>query len=341
LAFLLVGAGLHTTQTAGLALTTDLVPVESQARVVGLMYVMLLLGTIVSALIFGAFLRDFSPARLIQVIQGAAVATMVFNTLALWKQETRRPVRFNTQPKVQSMSFGEAWHGHLEGGGARLRLVAIALGTLAFGMQDVLLEPYGGQVLRMGVGETTWLTATMAAGGLLGFGLASAILNRGADPARMAMMGAVAGIPAFTAVILSGTILSIPIFASGTLLIGFGAGIFSHGTLTMTMKFASKDQAGLALGAWGAVQATAAGIAVALGGLLRDLVGALAVQGWFGQALAQSAFGYAFVYFLEILLLIATVTVMRRLIDTKVVSFPRASHGENLGVATEVGVPGP
>jgi BCD family chlorophyll transporter-like MFS transporter len=341
IAFLLVGAGLHTTQTAGLALTTDLVPVESQARVVGLMYVMLLLGTIVSALIFGAFLRDFSPARLIQVIQGAAVATMIFNTLALWKQETRRPVRFNTQPEVQSMSFGEAWQGHLEGGGARLRLVAIALGTLAFGMQDVLLEPYGGQVLHMGVGETTWLTATMAAGGLFGFGLASAILNRGADPARMAMMGAVAGIPAFTAVILAGTNLSIPIFASGTLLIGFGAGVFSHGTLTMTMKHASKDQAGLALGAWGAVQATAAGIAVALGGLLRDLVGALAGQGWFGQALAQSAFGYAFVYFLEILLLVATVTVMRRLIDTKVVSFPRASHGENLGVATEVGVPGP
>jgi BCD family chlorophyll transporter-like MFS transporter len=340
-AFLLVGAGLHTTQTAGLALTTDLVPVESHAKVVGLMFVMLLLGTIISALIFGAFLRDFSPARLIQVIQGAAVATLIFNTLALWKQETRRPVRFNTQPEEQSLSFGEAWKIHLEGGGAGPRLVAIALGALAFGMQDVLIEPYGGQVLGMGVGETTWLTATMAAGGLFGFGLASAILNRGADPARMAMMGAAAGIPAFTAVILSGTILSIPIFACGTLLIGFGAGVFSHGTLTMTMKYAPKDQAGLALGAWGAVQATAAGVAVALGGLLRDLVGAVAMNGWFGHALAKSAFGYTFVYFLEILLLIATVIVMRRLIDAKVVSFPRARHGENLGVATEIGVPGP
>ena len=93
LAFLLVGAGLHTTQTAGLALVTDLAPVESQPRVVGLMYVMLLLGTIVSALVFGAFLHDFSPGRLVQVIQGAAVATMVLNTVALWKQETRRPAR--------------------------------------------------------------------------------------------------------------------------------------------------------------------------------------------------------------------------------------------------------
>jgi BCD family chlorophyll transporter-like MFS transporter len=117
--------------------------------------------------------------------------------------------------------------------------------------------------------------------------------------------------------------------------------LFSHGTLTMTMKYAPKDQAGLALGAWGAVQATAAGVAVALGGLTRDVVGALAVKGWFGHALAQSAFGYAFVYLLEIMLLIATVATMRRLIDSKVVSFPRARHGENLGVTAEVGVPGP
>jgi MFS transporter, BCD family, chlorophyll transporter len=47
-AFLLVGAGLHMTQTVGLALATDLVPPESQPKVVGLMYVMLLAGMIAS-----------------------------------------------------------------------------------------------------------------------------------------------------------------------------------------------------------------------------------------------------------------------------------------------------
>ncbi|MDP5071258.1 MAG: PucC family protein, partial [Congregibacter sp.] len=39
--FLLVGAGIHTVQTAGLALATDLTPEESHPKVVGLMYVML------------------------------------------------------------------------------------------------------------------------------------------------------------------------------------------------------------------------------------------------------------------------------------------------------------
>src|SRR5207344_1416064 len=48
LAFLLVGAGLQTTQTAGLALATDLAPAEARPRVVALMYVMLLIGMIAS-----------------------------------------------------------------------------------------------------------------------------------------------------------------------------------------------------------------------------------------------------------------------------------------------------
>ncbi|MEI8145707.1 MAG: PucC family protein, partial [Alphaproteobacteria bacterium] len=42
LAFLVTGVGLHTTQTAGLALATDLAPKDSRPRVVALLYVMLL-----------------------------------------------------------------------------------------------------------------------------------------------------------------------------------------------------------------------------------------------------------------------------------------------------------
>ncbi len=307
LAFLLVGAGLHTTQTAGLALATDLAPQHAHPRVVGLMYVMLLAGSIVSAVIFGAMLAEFSPGRLVQVIQGAAVATMVLNSVALWKQETRDPRRFGrqTQP-MQRPSFSQAWRCYIEGEGARRRLLAIAAGTMAFGMQDVLLEPYGGQVLGMSVGATTWLSAALAGGGLIGFSIASAVLGRGADPARMARTGAAIGIPAFCAVRLAATTASVPLFVAGVFLIGLSGGLFGHGTLTLTMNHAPREQAGLALGAWGAVQATAAGAAVALGGVLRDLLSWL--------VFTEPAPSYAAVYTVELLLLVATIVVMGRLV---------------------------
>jgi BCD family chlorophyll transporter-like MFS transporter len=305
-AFLLVGAGLHTTQTAGLALATDLAPVESHPRVVGLMYVMLLAGTIVSALVFGAFLHDFTAGRLIQVIQASAIVTLVLNIVAMWKQELRNPRRF--AQRRAAPSFAEAWREYLASdAGARRRLTAIALGTMAFAMQDVLLEPYGGRVLGMGVGATTWLTAALALGGLVGFAWASRALGRGADPAHMAKLGALTGIPAFAALLLAATIESIPLFTLGVVAIGLGGGVFGHGTLTLTMNRAPREQTGLALGAWGAVQATAAGAAVAAGGILASVVGALAQSGALGAALNGPATGYAFVYALEIVLLAATV----------------------------------
>jgi BCD family chlorophyll transporter-like MFS transporter len=312
LAFLLVGAGLHTIQTVGLALATDLAPVESRPKVVGLMYVMLLFGMIVSALVFGALLVDFTPGRLVQVIQGSAIATILLNVVALWKQESRRPR--NARQNEPESTFRDSWNSFCHGGNAIRRLVSVGLGTMAFSMEDVLLEPYGGQVLQLTVGATTKLTATLAVGGLLGFGLASRVLSRGADPYRMASYGAMVGLPAFLAVILAAPFSAPVLFALGTLLIGFGAGIFGHGTLTATMNLAPKDQTGLALGAWGAVQASAAGVAVALGGIIRDVVAGLASNGALGPALNNPATGYTVVYSIEIVLLCATLFAMFPLI---------------------------
>ena len=306
LAFLLVGIGVHTTQTVGLALATDLASRESQPKVVALMYTMLLFGTIVSAIVFGILLADFSPGRLIQVIQGVAVATIVLNGIALWKMEPRGNA---SKPVQRQPTFQESWDIYINGRHAMRRLVAVGLGTMAFSMEDVLLEPYGGQILHLTVGDTTKLTAALAVGGLFGFGLASRILSRGFDPFRMAAYGALIGIPAFIAVIAAAPSSSVLLFGAGTLLIGFGAGLFGHGTLTATMNFAPQDQTGLALGAWGAVQASAAGVAIALGGIIRDGVASAVPQDSLGAVA-----GYVSVYSLEIGLLLATLLTMARLV---------------------------
>lgn len=307
IAFLLVGAGLHITQTVGLALATDLTPPEKQPNVVGLMYVAMLFGSIISALIFGALLYHFSPGRLVQVIQGAGVATLVLNGIAVWKQEARGTAkpRHTAQPDP---TFQESWSHFIAGDKALGRLVAVGLGTLAFSMQDVMLEPYGGQVLDLPVSRTTLLTAAMAGGGLVGFSLASYVLSRGFEAFRMAAIGGWVGVPAFLMIILSGY-LDLPwAFVVGTLFIGFGAGLFGHGTLTATMNHAPDDQRGLALGAWGAVQATAAGIGVAAGGVIRDTVATLTP----GNVIMP----YVAVYMLEVILLLVAIVAMIRIIQS-------------------------
>ncbi len=319
LAFLMVGAGLHTTQTVGLALATDLAPTESQPRVVALLCVMLLVGMVGSAVAFGLLLANFSEIRLIQVIQGAAVATMALNAVALWKQEPRNPSR--TANDVPRPSFGASWRAFNAQPQSTRRLVAVGLGTVGFSMQDILLEPYGGQILHLPVGTTTGLTALLAVGGLVGLACAARLLERGLDPYRVAAVGALAGLGAFAAVVFAAPLQSAVLFGVGTSLIGLGGGFFAHGTLTAAMRLAQAGQTGLAIGTWGAVQASAAGTAIALGGLLRDGVAALATEGVFGSTLDGPATGYATVYTIEIALLFATLIAIGPLVRSAMPRF--------------------
>ena len=212
--------------------------------------------------------------------------------------------RIPTAQKIKNESFQESWQRFSHGGQAIRRLIAVGLGTIAFSMEDILLEPYGGEVLHLSVGATTALTATLAMGGLFGFGLASKVLSKGFDPFRMAIWGAMVGIPGFLSVIYSGSIDSGWLFASGIFLIGFGGGLFGHGTLTATMNLAPQGQSGLALGAWGAVQATAAGAAIAVGGVIRDVI----------DAVYQAPSGYDVVYSIEVGMLLVTIMTMMPLL---------------------------
>lgn len=313
LSFLMTGAGMHVTQTAGLALATDLASDDKRHRVVALLYVMLLVGTMLAAFTIGNLLADFSATKLVQVIQGAAVLTMVLNVAALWKQEPRNRAR--AAAAIAEPSFAEIWTSFTAQPNAKRLLYAIGMGAMAFAMQDALLEPYGGQILGLSVGSTTALTGGWAIGALIAFAYSARRLAAGADPLRLAGIGAVAGIAAFLMTLFAAPLMSVPLLCAGAVAIGFGTGLFSAGTMIAAMALARAESAGLALGAWGAVQASCAGLGIAFGGLMRDGVAHLALREGLGQTLADRATGYGSVYCLEIVLLMVTLVVLGPIIS--------------------------
>jgi BCD family chlorophyll transporter-like MFS transporter len=307
LAFLLVGAGMHTVQTAGLALATDIAPRETRPRVVALLYVMLLGGMALSSLIFGLLLAEFSQLRLVQVIQGAALLTMALNIVALWKQEAR-----HTAPaeELTETGFRSSWQDFSQQPGVKRLLAATGVGCAAFAMQDVLLEPYGGEVLGMSVSGTTLLTAIFATGSIIGFALPARWLARHKEPHRVAATGALIGVAGFTLIVLSGVLGGRYLFVPAVGLIGIGGGLYSVCTLICTMSVARSEGNGIALGAWGAVQATSIGIAVALGGVARDLTRFFGERGVLGPAIDNPAAGYEIVYIAEIVLLFVALAII-------------------------------
>jgi len=331
LAFLMTGFGMHMTQTAGLALAADRATEETRPKVVALLYVMNLVGMAFAAIIIGALLRDYSALRLVQVVQGTAVVTLLLNLIALWKQEKVKPMT-KAQREEASPTFRDAWKDLASGGDAGRLLAVVFIGTMAFNMQDVLLEPYGGEILGLSVSATTLLTAMWAGGALVGFGFAARWLANGIDPYRMCARGILAGILAFCAVIFSAPIGSPALFYLGAALIGFGGGLFGVSTLTaaMTMPTTGNAGRGLALGAWGAAQATGAGLSIFIGGTIRDLVNHAAGNGTLGEALATPATGYSVVYHTEIGLLFLTLIVLGPLVRLRPITDGRSAK---LGLA--------
>jgi len=327
LAFLLVGAGMHTTQTAGLALAADLAPERVRPRVIALLYVMLLVGLLTGGLLLGTLLSDARPLRLIQVVQGTALATLLLNVIAAWKQEVRGPAT-HRDPSPRP-SFSAAWKSFSDRPGARRFLVAVGLGTAAFSMQDILLEPYGGEILHLGLGATSGLTALLATGTLIAFGLSARQLSRQADPYRLSALGAFIGLFAFAAVIFAAPTDSAALFCVGTFAVGVGGGLFSIGTLSAAMSLEQSHSRGLVLGAWGAAQATAAGLGIAIGGALRDITAMLAQSGTLGAVLTDPATGYAAVYQLEIGLLFVTLIALGPLVKIRQPE-PRQTHAFGL-----------
>lgn len=332
LAFIMAGVGLHMVQTAGLALAADRADEAQRPRVVALLYVMFLIGTAISALVIGALLTEFSDLRLIRVVQGAALLTLGLNLVALWKQEKLRPMTA-AELAAPRPNFGDAWRDLMTGGTAGRLLAVVALGALGFNMQDVLLEPYGGEVLGLSVAATTALTAVYAGGSLIGFGFAARWLGKGHDAFRLAGRGVIIGIGAFAAVVLAGPMASALLFFAGAAMIGLGSGLFFVSTLTAAMALPSESKdgrlgGGLVLGAWGAAQATAAGLSIAFGGSLRDAVAHLAA----GSALDTPAFGYTFVYHTEIALLFGNLIVLGPLVRTRLLT-EQSTPTQKIGLA--------
>jgi len=289
MAFLLVGAGLQTSQTAGLALATDQASEETRPRVVALMYTMLLVGAVFGSLVYSVLLSNFTPEYLVQTVQGTALVVLILNGFALWKQEPRNPARVAALKTQIRRPFREVWAEFIALPQARRFLWATALGTMAFNMQDIILEPYGGEILKLSVGATSALTA----------------------------YGALAGLPAFSAVIFAAPLEAGWLFRFGAFGVGYGGGLFAVGTLFTAMRMESA-YIGLALGAWGAVQSAAAGLSMFIGGALRDVVTTLSSQGALGPALTDPSVGYSMVYHVEMLLLFLTLIAVGPLVKRSI-----------------------
>lgn len=275
LIFLAYGIGVNIVETVYLALVSDITEPKQRGQVLAVLWIMLVLGTVVSSVIMGQLLVNYDHMRLIQVMQGSAVIFIALTFVALYNQERLKPngqVNSPIEPPRVRLSL---WASiRLLAGQRMMRnlFAVLFVATLAFAVHDVLLEPYGGQVLNMSVAATTQLTAFWGMAMLTAIALSGWLLWRGRSPVLLIGLGCLSGALGFAIVTYAGGAALVTPFHAGVWFIGMGRGLFIVGSIALIMSITDVNHAGLFLGLWGVSQALAQGFGTIGGGLMRDLV---------------------------------------------------------------------
>jgi len=305
LAFLLYGLGRNISHNTFQALVAERFDGAARSRAATLYEVATMVGMIMGAGMIKGALKVYDPARLVTVALGVAVAVFVLTLLGAIGQEKKAPVAQTAAEKAREVPFREALRDVvLADPQVRLFFGIVVLtfvGTLA---QDVLLEPFGGLVLNMAVGETTGLTQYWGIGVLLSMLVSALILLKAWGHMRVMRAGMLLSVLAFTGPIIAGFTGSVALFKGAVLVMGLGTGLAGAGMLSGTLAFTTRLRAGLLVGVWGVANMAGHALGSLMGGVTVDTV----------RALTGSAFAaYGTVFGLEMALLLAAFVLSLRL----------------------------
>jgi BCD family chlorophyll transporter-like MFS transporter len=276
LAFLLIGAGIAAAGTSLLVLLASRVAPKRRAAAASLVWIMMIAGFVVTTAAAGRLLDPYSPARLLAVSAGVCGLAFLLASVAVWGVEPSRraalpPSAVAPAAEPARPAFRDALRQVWAERDARRFAAFVFVSMLAYSAQDLIVEPFGGAVFALSLGETTRLASVQHAGVLLGMvavALAGSLRasNRGARLRRLTVGGCVGAAVAVLGLAGLGLIAEARPLAATCFAVGLGDGVFAAGAIASMMHLAGRDgeeRSGLRMGVWGAAQAVAFG----LGGL--------------------------------------------------------------------------
>lgn len=305
LSFLLYGLGRNLAHNTYQALITDRYDKQQRTRAVTFYEVATLLGAVMGAGFIGRALETYEPGRLVSVATGVAIAIFTLAVFAAINQEPRNPVTENAAERARQISFRKVLKDVVFSDKQVRILFTLVIftfvGTLA---QDALLEPYGGLVLGMSVGDTTRLTMFWGLGVLVSMLLSGLFLIKWLGFMKLMRTGIVLSIAVFIGLIFVGMMGNAGVFKSLVFVMGIGTGLAGAGMLSSVISFATPIRAGMLLGVFGVANMVGHAFGNLMGGAIVDVM-RLAT----GSALAA----YSTLFGMEAIILVVALYLTTRL----------------------------
>jgi BCD family chlorophyll transporter-like MFS transporter len=310
-AFVLIGIGVGAAGTSLLVLLAKRVESSRRPAAATIVWVMMLVGFIVTAGVSGHFLDPYSPERLLGVA-GAVSAIAFAVALLAWHAEgsAQAPAASDPAPEAApkrafAKAIAEVWAE------PEARNFTIFISMLAYSAQDLILEPFAGAIFGFTPGESTSLAGVQHSGVLAGMVLigvvATSIGGRWLGSLRLwTILGCLASALALASLAMAGHAAPNWPLRASVLLLGFANGAFAVAAIGSMMALAGKgreQREGARMGLWGAAQAIGFGLGGFLGAASVDLIRALT-----GDALSA----YSTVFAAEAVLFVAAALVAMR-----------------------------
>ncbi len=298
--FILIGVGVGAAGTSLLALLASSVSPERRPAAATVVWLMMIFGIAMTAVLTGSFLDPFSMQRLVAVTAVTGLAAVALTVVAVAGVEKPRPsgeciASKSVEPAGTFRdSLADAWRDPQ----ARLFTIFVLVSMLGYSMQDLILEPFAGITFDMTPGATTKLSGLQNGGvffGMLLTGIAGSLLSK-RFPATLKILtvaGCVFSALALAALAMSASSPSTWPLAANVSALGFSNGVFAVAAIASMMALsgaAGKSKVGLRMGLWGAAQAVGFGFGGFAGTAMVDLL-----QG-FG---ASAPVAYAWVFMIE------------------------------------------
>ncbi len=277
------GLALSASSTPFAALLVDVSSEEKRAQLVGIVWSMLTLGIAIggisSRILLSPLESDTVSLAVVQasinrlfLITVVVVCTLAFT--ATWGVEKRFSQfrdRQDSASREDSISLGHALKVLTANRQTGVFFTFLISLTLSLFMQEPVLEPFGGQVFGLSVGQTSMFNSLWGIGTLIGISSGGAFLIPKFGKRSVVIWGCLGCAICFGSFIVAGALKSVVLLEIA--LVGFGlmAGLATAGSINLMLDLTAAATAGTFIGAWGLAQAMSRGLAVVAGGGVLDI----------------------------------------------------------------------
>ncbi|WP_044196887.1 BCD family MFS transporter [Oscillatoria acuminata] len=282
LAFGIYGLALSASSTPFAALLVDVSDEDNRSKLVSIVWSMLMVGIIVGAIVSSGLLREISldtpieqlqasVNRLFLIVPAIVLVLTGIATVGVEKKYSRFGNRSNPGNRDDQIGLGQALRVLTASRQTGIFFTFLLVMSISLFMQDAVMEPYGGEVFRMQISETTQLNAFFGMGTLIGIASTGFLVVPRLGKQNTTKLGCICAAVCLGLIIMAGFTEKPEMLMGSLLLYGLASGIITTGAISLMLDLTAAETAGTFIGAWGLAQAIARGLSTVSGGAVLDL----------------------------------------------------------------------